>query len=206
MTHAKATTGPASPINLKDGLRRCAWCVGDELYERYHDQEWGVPCFDDRQLFAMLCLEGMQAGLSWITILRKRQAYYDAFDGFDPVKIAQYDEQKVDMLMQNVGIVRHRQKIQAIITNAQAYLNITKNQSFSEYLWSMARRYQAVAPQINRWQNVAQIPAQTQASILMSKQLKKDGFKFVGATTCYAFMQACGMVNDHVADCAFAEG
>lgn len=184
-------------------IKRCAWCGDDPIYQAYHDHEWGVPCHDDDQLFAMLCLEGMQAGLSWITILKKREAYYEAFDGFDAVKIAQYDNQKVDELMNNDGIIRHRLKIEAIISNAKAYLKIKQNQSFNDYVWGIVASYQSNAPLINHPKDINDIPTQTQASQALSKQLKKDGFKFVGPTICYAYMQACGMVDDHVVDCTY---
>lgn len=183
--------------------KRCAWCGQDPLYQAYHDDEWGVPCHDDRQLFAMLCLEGMQAGLSWITILKRREGYYRAFDDFDANKIAQYDESKVDELMQNADIIRHRLKIEAIIANAKAYLKVVQNQSFSDYIWGIVAKHQAQTPLINHPKDMSDIPAQTTASIALSKQLKKDGFKFVGPTICYAYMQACGMVDDHVMDCAY---
>lgn len=181
---------------------RCAWCGTDPLYQAYHDIEWGKPCFDDRQLFAMLCLEGMQAGLSWITVLKKRERYYQVFANFDPVKIAQFDDKKVDELMTDAGIIRHRGKINAIINNAKRYLEITKTQSFSDYLWAMSSTG-SKTPVDNCPTDFSQIPAKTDVSDKMSKRLKKDGFKFVGSTICYAFMQASGMVNDHVADCDF---
>lgn len=193
-----------APINDNNPPKnRCAWCGTDPIYQAYHDHEWGVPCYDDEQLFAMLCLEGMQAGLSWITILKRREGYYQAFDGFDAKKIATYDDAKIDELMQNTSIIRHRLKIQAIIANAKAYLAIKQNQSFSEYVWGIVSAHQVSTPLINRPADIAQIPTQTAASVALSKQLKKDGFKFVGATICYAYMQACGMVNDHVADCDY---
>lgn len=180
--------------------KRCRWCGSDPLYVAYHDSEWGKPSHDDRYLFAMLCLEGMQAGLSWITVLRKREHYYQVFANFNPEKIAQFDDKKVDELMNDAGIIRHRGKIEAIINNAKMYLKIVENQPFNEYLWNM------VDNEIleNRPTNAIEIPTRTELSDKMAKQLKKDGFKFVGTTTCYAFMQAVGMVNDHVADCAFA--
>lgn len=180
--------------------KRCHWCGSDPLYVAYHDSEWGKPSHDDRYLFAMLCLEGMQAGLSWITVLKKREHYYQVFDNFDPEKIAQFDEQKVDELMNDAGIIRHRGKIEAIINNAKIYLKITEKQPFSEYLWNMVDNKILE----NRPTDVTEISTHTELSDNMAKQLKKDGFKFVGTTICYAFMQAVGMVNDHVADCAFA--
>lgn len=183
-------------------VTRCGWCGNDPLYQAYHDREWGKPSYDDRHLFAMLCLEGMQAGLSWITILKKRERYYQVFADFDPVIIAQFDAAKVDELMQDAGIIRNRLKIQAIINNAKCYLAITQTQSFSDYLWAMSPTG-TTQPLLNYPVTLADVPAQTLASAAMSKQLKKDGFKFVGSTICYAFMQAVGMVNDHVADCDF---
>lgn len=180
---------------------RCAWCLSDPMYIAYHDNEWGKPVYDDDTLFAMLCLESMQAGLSWITILKRRDGYYRAFDGFDAAKIAAYDDAKVDKLMLDAGIIRHRAKILAIINNAKAYLKIKQYQSFSDYLWGITTA--DGKPIDNCPADLSDIPAQTDVSVRLAKQLKKDGFKFVGATTCYAFMQAVGMVNDHVADCAF---
>lgn len=184
---------------MSNAPTRCHWCGTDPLYVAYHDTEWGKPSFDDRYLFAMLCLEGMQAGLSWITVLKKREHYYQVFADFDPEKIAQFDDKKVDELMQDAGIIRHRGKIEAIINNAKAYLKITETQPFKEYLWNM------VGNQIqnNRPKDFADIPTRTGISDKIAKQLKKDGFKFVGTTICYAFMQGVGMVNDHVAGCEF---
>ncbi|MFW2176385.1 MULTISPECIES: DNA-3-methyladenine glycosylase I [unclassified Moraxella] len=183
-------------------MNRCTWCGDSPLYQDYHDNEWGKPNFDDRYLFAMLCLEGMQAGLSWITVLKKREHYYQVFADFNPVKIADFDQDKVDELMQDAGIIRHRGKIEAIITNAKAYLKIVETQPFHDYIWSMSPTG-TKQPLLNRPQNLADIPSKTEASDKMSKRLKKDGFKFVGSTICYAFMQAVGMVNDHVVDCDF---
>ena len=167
--------------------KRCVWCGADPLYVAYHDNEWGKPIYEDKQLFAMLCLEGMQAGLNWITILRKREAYYQAFDGFDPDKIADYDAIKTDELMQNAGIIRHRAKIDVIISNAKIYQQIVKSKPFGEYLWGIVRQF-GEFPCDNRWQSSKDVPTSTYVSLQLSKQLKKDGFKFVGATTCYAFM------------------
>ncbi len=182
--------------------KRCPWCLSDPLYMAYHDEEWGKPVRDDRHLFACLCLEGMQAGLSWITILKRRENYYRAFDGFDPVLIADYDEDKVNELMQNEGIIRHKAKIQAIISNAKAYLKVTQNQSFYGYLYHIICQYDEV-PKDNQPTHLSDIPTHTMASKQLAKQLKKDGFNFVGATTCYAFMQAVGLVNDHLMTCEF---
>ena len=179
-------------------LRRCEWCGDDPLYVAYHDNEWGIPCHDDGKLFEMLLLEGAQAGLSWITILRKRENYRLAFDQFDPAKIATYDEAKVAELLLNPGIVRNKLKIKAAIKNAQEVLTIQAEVgSFAEYIW----QFVGGQPRQNAWHALAEIPAQTAEAQAMSKDLKKRGFKFVGPTICYAFMQATGMVNDHVVDC-----
>lgn len=182
-------------------ITRCPWCLSDSLYIQYHDTEWGKPCYDDRRLFAMLCLESMQAGLSWMTILKKRQAYYCAFDDFNPHKIVNYDNNEVNELMNNAGIIRHQKKILAIINNAKAYLAITSKQSFSHYLWQTA--IGSTTPLINYPRFLHDIPTQTEHSIKLAKQLKQDGFYFIGPTLCYAFMQACGMVDDHLVACQF---
>lgn len=190
---------------MSESLVRCSWCEGDELYERYHDEEWGVPTYDDRELFEMLNLEGAQAGLSWITILRKRETYRIAFDGFDPAKIAVYDEKKREALLNDPGIVRNKLKVNAFIVNAQLYLahqalaEKGEGPTFSDYLWSFV----GGAPIINSFKTLEEVPATTPQSDAMSKALKKAGYKFVGSTICYAFMQACGMVNDHVTECSF---
>jgi DNA-3-methyladenine glycosylase I len=177
---------------------RCAWCGDDPLYRTYHDQEWGVPLHDDRALFEFLLLEGAQAGLSWITILRKRDNYRRAFDGFDAEKIARYDDRKVAALLDDSGIVRNRLKIVSALVNARAYLNLRDEcDSFGEWLW----RFVDARPRQNRWRTMAEVPATTADSDAMSKALAKRGFKFVGSTICYAFMQAVGMVNDHTTDC-----
>jgi len=177
---------------------RCEWCGTDPLYVNYHDEEWGVPVFDDQLLFAKLILDGAQAGLSWITILRKRENYWQAFDQFDPDKIARYDENKVQELLQNPGIVRNRLKIQSAIKNAKGYLDIMEKEgSFSDFLWQFVDG----RPLQNAWQTMADLPAQTPESQAMSKALKKRGFSFVGPTIVYAFMQAVGMVNDHIVSC-----
>lgn len=178
--------------------KRCDWVSSDSLYIRYHDEEWGVPVYDDRLLFEMLCLEGAQAGLSWITILRKRTAYKEAFDDFSAEKIVAYNEEKIQELLNNPGIVRNKLKVKSVITNAQAFLRIQKEYgSFSRYIWNFVNG----KPIINHWETLQDVPALTPLSDAMSKQLKKDGFKFVGSTICYSFMQAVGMVNDHLTDC-----
>ena len=177
---------------------RCGWVSNDPLYLAYHDEEWGVPDFDDRRLFEKLILDGAQAGLSWIVILRKRDGYRRAFDGFDPEKMARYGPRKIDSLMGNAQIVRNRLKIEAAITNARAFLELTgAEESFAAYLW----KFVDGRPLINRWRHLADIPASTPESNAMSKDLKRRGFKFVGSTICYAFMQAVGMVNDHTTEC-----
>lgn len=178
--------------------RRCGWVNEDPLYLAYHDEEWGVPVRDDRRLFEMLVLEGAQAGLSWYTILRKREAYRRAFDGFDPERVARYDEQKVASLLQDPGIVRNRLKVRAAIGNARAWLDLRESGvDPSAFLWE----FNGGKPVVNDWRRLADIPAATPASEAMSKALKKLGFRFVGPTMCYAFMQAVGMVNDHVTSC-----
>lgn len=183
-----------------DNIKRCGWCGNDALYQNYHDTEWGNPSFDDRHLFEMLNLEGAQAGLSWITVLRKREHYKHVFDNFDPIKIASYGQHKVEQLLQDSGIIRNRLKINATITNAQAYLKlINEFDCFSDYLWQFVDG----TPIVNQWQALADNPATTHISDTLSKDLKKRGFKFIGSTICYAFMQATGMVNDHLVDCAY---
>lgn len=177
---------------------RCEWCGDDPLYVDYHDREWGVPEHNDQKLFEMLILEGAQAGLSWITILRKRENYRAAFDRFDPVKVAAYDEAKAAELLANPGIVRNRLKVNAAIQNARAFLAVQqKFGSFDAYIW----QFVGGQPIRNHWKALSEIPAQTPEAEAMSKDLKKRGFKFVGPTICYAFMQACGLVNDHITDC-----
>jgi DNA-3-methyladenine glycosylase I len=178
-------------------VQRCPW-AGDELSAIYHDQEWGVPVHDDRALFEFLILEGAQAGLSWITILKKRQAYRKAFDRFDPRKVARYDEPKLQALLANPGIVRNRLKIYGAVRNAKAFLAVQKEfGSFDNYIWQFVggRSIQ------NRWKRIEQVPPRTPQSDVMSKDLAKRGFTFVGSTICYAFMQATGMVNDHLVGC-----
>jgi DNA-3-methyladenine glycosylase I len=179
-------------------IARCDWAGSDPLYVKYHDEEWGVPQHDDRTLFEFLILEGAQAGLSWITILRKRDAYRAAFDGFDPVKVAAYDEAKIAELLANPGIVRNRAKIESAVRNARAFLQIQQEfGSFDAYVW----RFVGGAPKVNAWRTLAEIPAETDESRALSKDLKAHGMNFVGSTICYAFMQACGLVNDHVVGC-----
>ena len=178
--------------------RRCGWCGDTPIYKAYHDEEWGVPVHDDRLLFEFLILEGAQAGLSWETILKKREAYRTAFNGFDIETVATYTARDTNRLLSDSGIVRNRLKIQSAIQNAQATLKIIKTHgSFDAFLW----RYVEGMPIQNQWKTVAEIPAKTEQSEAMSKDLKKQGFKFVGPTICYAFMQAVGMVNDHTIDC-----
>lgn len=177
---------------------RCAWSGTDPLYQQYHDEEWGVPVHDDRHLFEMINLEGAQAGLSWITILRKRENYRVAFDNFDAAKIARYDEAKLATLLANSGIVRNRLKVAGVVKNARAFLAIQQEfGTFDGYIW----RFVGGQPLINHRQSLRDIPAQTAEAEAMSKDLKKRGFTFVGPTICYAFMQAVGMVNDHTVDC-----
>ncbi len=177
---------------------RCAWCGTDPLYVQYHDTEWGVPLYDDRRLFEFVILDGAQAGLSWLTILRKREDYRRAFDGFDAEKMARYGEGKIRRLLADPGIVRNRLKITSAVDNARAYLRLLKEEgSFSDYLWSFV----GGQPRQNRWRTLSEIPAKTPESEAMSKDLVQRGFRFVGPTICYAFMQAAGMVNDHVVDC-----
>lgn len=179
--------------------RRCEWVTGsDALYTRYHDEEWGVPVHDDRLLFEFLILEGAQAGLSWITVLRKREHYRKAFDRFDAERIARYDRNKVAQLMKNPGIIRNRLKIAAAIANARSFLAVQSEfGSFDRYVW----RFVNGKTIHNRWSSLKKVPAKTRESDAMSRDLQNRGFKFAGSTICYAFMQAVGMVNDHVVDC-----
>lgn len=177
---------------------RCTWCGNDPLYIAYHDKEWGVPVYDDDTLFEFLILETFQAGLSWITILRKRENFRKAFDNFDYTKIATYNEDKYESLLQDQGIIRNKLKIKATISNAQAFINVQKEfGSFSKYIWFFTNG----KPIKNNYKNMSDIPATTALSDIISKDLKKRGFKFVGSTVIYAHMQATGMVNDHVVDC-----
>lgn len=182
---------------------RCGWVTPDPLYIDYHDQEWGVPVHDDRRWFEMLLLEGMQAGLSWITILKKRDHFRQALDGFDPVRIAKYDNSDVERLLMDPGIIRNRLKLQAAVTNARAFLEVQKEfGTFDRYIW----RFTGGEPILNHWQSLEDVPATTSLSDELSRDLKKRGFKFVGSTICYAFMQATGMVNDHTSDCYLHPG
>jgi len=183
---------------MGDGRVRCAWAGSDPLYVAYHDQEWGTPLYDDRALFEMLVLEGFQAGLSWITILRKRDNFRQAFDRFDPVKIASYDQAKVAALLANPGIVRNRAKIEGAIGSARGWLDLMAEPGgFSGFVWQFVDG----RPIVNAWASMAEVPAETAQSRAMSKELKARGFRFCGPTIAYAFMQATGMVDDHVIDC-----
>jgi DNA-3-methyladenine glycosylase I len=178
--------------------QRCAWAGDDPLYRDYHDREWGVPVHDDRRLFEFLILEGAQAGLAWITILRKRENYRRAFDGFDPELVSRYGEAKVRELLADPGIVRNRLKVASAISNAQAFLGVQQEHgSFDRFLW----RFVGGEPIKNAWKSLSELPATTRESDALSKELRRRGFKFVGSTICYAFMQAVGMVNDHTVDC-----
>lgn len=185
-------------MNSNIQLTRCAWVSNDQLYRDYHDHEWGVPVHDDRLLFEFLILEGAQAGLSWITVLRKRESYRAAFAGFDPAVVACFDEQNQAELLQNPGIIRNRLKIASTIDNARAFLTVQHEfGSFDAYIWGFVNG----TPIQNSWATIKEVPASTPASDAMSRDLKKRGFRFVGSTICYAFMQAVGMVNDHTVDC-----
>lgn len=178
--------------------KRCFWATAHPIEQEYHDKEWGVPLHDEQKLFEFLCLEGAQAGLSWLTILQKRENYRKAFDDFDVQKVAQYDQKKIEELLANAGIVRNKLKVNAFISNAKAFIEVQKEHgSFEKYIWSFVNG----TPIQNRWKNHEDIPASTPLSEQISKELKKKGFKFVGPTICYAFMQAVGMVNDHTVDC-----
>jgi len=177
---------------------RCNWCTSSDLYMSYHDDEWGVPVYDDQLLFEMLLLEGAQAGLSWITILNKRENYRKAFDNFDATKIARYTDKRKEKLLQNPGIVRNKLKVNAAVVNAQIFLKVQKEVgSFKDYIWQFVDG----KPIKNKFRTLDEVPASTAESDAMAKDLKKRGFKFVGTTICYAFMQAVGMVNDHTTDC-----
>ena len=183
---------------MKHTQMRCNWGTEDPLYLDYHDQEWGVPLHDDLRLFEFLILEGAQAGLSWITILKKRENYRRALDGFDPQVIARYNSSKIQQLLQNPGIVRNKLKLESTVSNAKAFLGVqSKFHTFDPYIWQFVQG----DPIQNQWESVSQVPATSHESDAMSKDLKQRGFKFVGSTICYAFMQAVGMVNDHTVDC-----
>ena len=178
-------------------LNRCGWVSDDLLYQKYHDEQWGRPVLDSKELFAKLCLDGQQAGLSWITILKKQENYEAAFHDFEPSKIIQMDEQEIAACLQNPGIVRNKLKVASIIKNAHGYLNIEKRQGFSDFIWQFTDGKTIV----NEWKDFKEAPTFTAESKAMSKALKKEGFSFVGETICYAFMQAVGIVNDHVKGC-----
>ena len=181
-----------------DDKVRCPWCLGSELYMSYHDEEWGTPCHDDRTLFEFLILEGAQAGLSWSTILNRRDGYRRAFADFAPEAVARFDEKKIESLMQDTGIVRNRLKIQSAIKNAAGFLDVQREfGSFDAYVW----RFVGGEPIVNDWRIGDPVPAETAESKAMSKDLKKRGFSFVGSTICYAWMQAMGLVNDHYLEC-----
>jgi len=177
---------------------RCEWCGEDPLYLSYHDEEWGAPVHDDRLHFEMIILDGAQAGLSWITVLKRREAYREAFDNFDARKVARYSNKKIERLLKNPGIIRNRLKVKSAVTNAQAFLKIQKEfGSFDKYIWQFTG-HRTIH---NKWKSLKELPAITPESDAMSKELKKRGFSFAGSTICYAYMQAAGMVNDHVMDC-----
>ncbi len=183
---------------MKQTHPRCPWCLGDPLYIEYHDREWGVPEWDDRRLFAKLVLDGAQAGLSWLTILRRREGYYRAFAGLDPARLAAFDDIQAARLMQDPQIIRNRLKIRSAIQNARAYMALAESGvGFAGFLWQFVDG----RPVVNHWERVDQIPAETPASRSMSRELRRAGFTFVGPTICYAFMQAVGMVNDHLVSC-----
>jgi DNA-3-methyladenine glycosylase I len=178
--------------------KSCDWPTGDDLMIAYHDEEWGAPLHDDRKLFEFLVLDAFQAGLSWRTILHKRENFRKAFDGFDPERIVRYNRRSVERLLQDAGIIRNRLKIEATLANARAFLQVQQEHgSFDSYIWQVV----GGAPRQNKWRSLKQLPASTPASDSMSKELKSRGFRFVGSTTCYAFMQAAGMVNDHLVRC-----
>ncbi|KAA8485474.1 DNA-3-methyladenine glycosylase I [Arcticibacter tournemirensis] len=186
---------------MNTDLKRCSWCGSDPLYVKYHDEEWGKEVHDDNVLFEFLILESAQAGLSWITILKRRENYRKAFAEFDPVKVAEFTQEDVERLMNNTGIIRNRMKIEAAITNAQRFLEVQKEfGSFDKYMYSFMPEGK---PLVNDLADHRHAPAKTEISDAISKDMKKRGFKFFGSTICYAHMQATGMVNDHIADCAF---
>ncbi len=177
---------------------RCSWCHNDPLYIRYHDEQWGIPCHDDRVLFEFLVLEGAQAGLSWITILKRQEGYRKAFCQFDVRQVASMTEPDVVRLMRDTGIIRNRRKIESAINNAKAFINVQREfGSFSQYLWSFVNHQ----PIVNHWQTMDEVPATSDISDCLSRDLKKRGFSFVGSTICYAYMQAMGLINDHLVSC-----
>lgn len=179
-------------------MNRCSWCENNELYIKYHDEEWGVPVHDDIKHFEFLVLECAQAGLRWITILRKRENYRDAYDNFDPIKVSEYDEEKIEELIKNTGIIRNRKKIEASINNAKCFLQIQKDfGSFDKFIWRFVNNKQI----INSWKNVSEIPQRTALSDEISEVLKRKGFRFIGSTIIYAHMQAIGLINDHITSC-----
>lgn len=183
---------------MADNLIRCPWCGNDPLYVTYHDFEWGVPSFDDQHLFEMLVLEGAQAGLSWLTVLRKRENYRQAFDYFEPGAVAHYGEEDIARLLANPGIIRNRLKIRSAITNARAFIEVQKRfGSFASFLWQFC----GSTPQVNNWLSLSEVPCRTPESDALSRELKSLGFTFVGTTIIYSFMQAVGMVNDHLTSC-----
>ena len=188
---------PTTFMTEADARCRCSWCGTDPLYVAYHDEEWGVPEYDSRALFGKLLLDGFQAGLSWITILRKRDAFRAAFDGFEPERIARYDAAKVEALMGNVGIVRNRAKILGAVASARAYLALEERQYFADFLWGFVDG----VPLRGSFRSHAEVPTATPMSIAMARELKRLGFAFCGPTIVYAFAQACGLVNDHITDC-----
>ena len=179
-------------------LQRCSWALGSELEQIYHDTEWGVPLHDDKKLFELITLEGAQAGLSWATVLKKRENYRTLFDGFDADKVARYNSRKIESLLTNPGIIRNRLKVESTVSNARAFIELQNEfGSFDVFIWQFIDG----KPIVNQWKDVENIPSHTPISDRLSKQLKKRGFRFVGTTICYAFMQATGMVNDHIVDC-----
>jgi DNA-3-methyladenine glycosylase I len=201
LRQSSATRSPSSRSERANvpRPRRCSWVPeSDPLYVAYHDEEWGVPSHDDRHLFELLCLEGAQAGLSWATILRKRDGYRRAFSAFHPEKVARFSDQTVERLLRDPGIVRNRRKVESVVTNARATADVMEQfGTLDAYLW----RFVGGRPKRNRWRTLEEIPAKTPESQAMSKDLKRRGFRFVGPTVCYAFMQAAGLVNDHVTSC-----
>ncbi|XP_045505746.1 DNA-3-methyladenine glycosylase 1-like [Colias croceus] len=187
-------------MNSRKDIVRCSWVSNDPLYVQYHDEEWGIPEYNSQKLFQMLCLEGQQAGLSWITILKKRQNYNELFHNFDPYKIILLKETDVQDLLTNTGIVRHKGKIEAIINNARCYIEMkNRGVDFSDFIWNFVGN----KPIINNWKSIQEVPSETEISKNLSSSLRKQGFKYVGSTICYAYMQACGLVNDHIVDCIY---